>query len=325
MQPLVDSFATLPVELIYEILTHAVVDSTQSGERVWAASLLTISRSVHDILRPVFYRKLVIWPSVEEGLLRFIPLQPSDAPLLRDVRELYSYHYLVSANIDTLISALVPSTLVVVDVPFPLVQRLAESSDFSPRNLSVQWAQFHRIQTLPRCSLRHVTHLATYLPDVGTEADHEPTWLEGAAMTEVLSALPALTHIAFRLSLPEVHAVTAWRFSDTDPFLEVFRRALAVGNTIRVALRVSGFYLKFWSKIVELLQSLRDERVFCSRDDSLLDTWDDYTSVYLHEALDDRDIWCVGHQVYSPHEASSGGSPRGERDVLRSPLKQTAH
>lgn len=78
--------ADLPTELVLEILEIALIARRNDRRFRWATQLFIISRPVYELLRPLFYRQLIVTPRLVAASEAGVDIRG-----LEDVRELYVF------------------------------------------------------------------------------------------------------------------------------------------------------------------------------------------------------------------------------------------
>ncbi|KZV81926.1 hypothetical protein EXIGLDRAFT_730365 [Exidia glandulosa HHB12029] len=173
--------AALPIDLVCEILTHSLLDAKAHGRMRYAAGLLTISKPFHAILRPIFFRHLVILPASQKAFVHSLGNVSHTDPgrkILRDVRHIYLFNYLTTNEATLIASALEPSTIKTAFFGRPLLKMLTENEcqhGFAPTALALHFSGWPGLLSISKAGLRAVTHFTAFFPDTTHDYD-EPYW-----------------------------------------------------------------------------------------------------------------------------------------------------
>ncbi|KZV83739.1 hypothetical protein EXIGLDRAFT_777285 [Exidia glandulosa HHB12029] len=288
--------AALPIDLVCEILAHSLLDAIAHGRMRCAAGLLTISKLFHAILRPLFFRRLVILRASQKAFvqsLRNVSHTDPGRKILRDVRHIYLFRYLNGNE-----AALVASTL-------------EPSHGFAPTALALHFTGWQGLLSISKAGMHAVTHYTTFFPD-STHNYNVPYWtVDTSKVSAVLDCLPNLTHIVLRLSAPAKgswqplsSAATKFRY-DVDAFLEVFRQILVRRTILKVVVRFSAFFPPIHDEAVVHLRTLEDIRVLIVLDETEADPLSYITDGEIQEALREESVWMLGKPVYEPSPGRS--------------------
>ncbi|KZV94865.1 hypothetical protein EXIGLDRAFT_736279 [Exidia glandulosa HHB12029] len=302
------SFSMLPLELVYHVLTHAVLCGLREGRVRWAANLLAISRSCYTVMRPVLFQRTVLMPEELEPMfdfLKYCQLNGRKESVLGDVRELHILEdRLTDEAAKVFVSALIPARLHTVRVPDSVFRALSDSPDFAPRSFDATFWWPSDILALPPRALQSVTHMIVRFPDISTP--RFPWILDLSAadkISSILGLLPALSHFALHHCM-DCGAIPRGKhftdFYDETKYLDIFRAILSRKHVVKVVVRLIGLVAMGTNpdKISKLLRSLQDHRLYTVVSD-FSDMTDDMGYYLFYEARMDFTVWDMPcRQVY---------------------------
>ncbi|KZV94864.1 hypothetical protein EXIGLDRAFT_736278 [Exidia glandulosa HHB12029] len=298
------SLPMLPLELVYHVLTYAVLCGLREGRVRWATNLLALSRSFYTVLRPVLFQRTVLIPGELERMvdfLKYCQFNGHNEPVLGDVQDLHILdNFLSDDATEAFVSALVPARLRTVQIPGSLFRALSDSPDFAPRSFDATFWWPSDISALPPRALQAVTHLIVWFPDSSIPSSGWVLAPSAADMvSSILDLLPVLSHFALYHKMADV--IHSTDFYDETQYLDIFRAIFARERIVKVVLRLFGIVAmgEYPDKISELLGSLRDRRLYAVVSDEGVNSRGDVGYFFPEEVRMDLTVWDMPcRQVY---------------------------